>query len=495
MNPTTRWLFETVPSLNVRLDNSLESVSGFEWEAAGEVNCSQVATDCVAMTPQEQRRVKPGQNPAGDFEPRRDLMKNSDVSLAIQLVDYDVNDWLLRKRKHQEGLTTISEFLMQRASQITASPNGIEITITGKASRTGAKEYNDILSCKRALCVVRWFQQLLSPALLRKIKFNISGKGFQESSCRGSECELPQHRSVLVVAHRPGVQPPPVPVTPPGWNKYKIRCCSFKTESLGEAFLGDLLSKGVDQLPEPLRGKLRQGMGKSVLDKLVKKLAQKLGKKLGSAIDKVLGEGLLKFIPIEFIQDTGVFQIVEREVAQPKDTVLCYKGIGLRVKLPRKDLIPKVVKIDVVKRWIKEAVKDAFNLRNVPGIDQKLEQYFNLNPVPTIETTSPGPFTDFNVDRNIPLRVFAGFASVMKGLEPGRIYVGFGRQGSRPWFHPDPWQRPKITCAGCATPIVPVRVGSPLGFEVVAPTEGELAERGCKCGVIATRTAFRRRRV
>lgn len=491
MERVTQWLFEPPLKLEVSPYVSPKNFSKLEQELGeiplGTPDCSKMATDCAFMTPQQEKRIKPGQSPQGDFELRRDLMKNPDVNFAIQLVDYDINDWMARKSKHQAGLSKTLEFLQERTTEIINAPNGIEITISGKASRTGSKEYNDQLSCNRANCVVKWFQSFLHPVLFRKIKFNVSGKGFQESSCRGKQCELPEYRSVLIVAHRPGKTPPPVPITPPGWNKYRIRCCSFKTESLGEAFLGDLLSQGVDQLPEPLRSKLRQGVSKSVLDKLVKTLGQKLSQKLGTLVDKALGDGLLKFIPVEFIKDTGVFQIVEREVAQPKDIVLCYSGIGFRVKLPRQDLLPKFLKSNTVKRLLKEAIKETFNLKNTPGIDEKLEQYLNLKTIPTIETTTPGPFTDFDIDRNITLKVFSGGGSALKGIEPGKIYVGFGKKGSRPWNAPDPQQRPKIRCQGCESSIVPVKVGLSLGFEVVAPTEGELLERGCKCGITSTR--------
>lgn len=493
MNIQTQCLFEALPSLEGYSQAYVGSTSNLTWELqetpSGGIDCSRTSVDCASMTREEEKRIKPGKTPRGDFELRRDLMKHQDIDFALQIIDYDVKDWRA-KPKHHEALAKVFEFLNQRATEIVNSADGIELTITGKASRTGAKDYNDLLSCKRAICVVKWFQDFLNPRLLKKIKFTISGKGFLESNCKGRECELPEHRSVLIIAHRPGVQPPPVPIIPPGWNKYKIRCCSFKTESLGEALLGDLLSKGVDQLPEPLKSKLGQGMGKSLLGKLIKNLAQKLGKGLGVLIDKAVGEGILKFIPIEFIKDTGVFQIVEREVTQPKEIVLCYQGFGFRVKLPRQGILPGFVKIGVVKRWLKEALKEAFNLKNDPGIDEKLEQYLNFKAIPTIETTTPGLFTDFDVDRNVTLKVFAGGGSALKGIEPGKIHVGFGKKGSRPWNAPDPQQRPKIRCQGCTDSIVLVKVGSSMGFEVIAPTEGELAERGCKCVEVPTKVSF-----
>jgi hypothetical protein len=111
--------------------------------------------------------------------------------------------------------------------------------------------------------------------------------------------------------------------------------------------------------------------------------------------------------------------------------------------------------------------------------------------IPTIESTIPGPFTEFDVDRKISLKAFEGPGEAFKGIEIGRIFVGFSSR--RTFAHPDPVKRPKINCSqGCRPSLVPVTVGSGTGFEVIAPTKGEFVDSDCKCGEGPARLAFRR---
>src|SRR5205823_722430 len=92
-------------------------------------------------------------------------------------------------------------------------------------------------------------------------------------TARRSECELPEYRSVLVQVHALGRPPTPVPVVPVGWDKFKIRCCSYKSELLQDALLGDLLDgkvPGLKSLPAPVREQALKWLRKAV-EMIVKK--------------------------------------------------------------------------------------------------------------------------------------------------------------------------------------------------------------------------------
>jgi hypothetical protein len=470
----------------------------------GSFDCSKVATDCQFMTPGEERRVRRAGKPLGDLLDR--TQGDPDKNLSLQLTDYDVNDWRAgQKERHQRGLERILQFIGERATQIAALPAGIEITITGSASRTGSKQYNDLLSCKRATCVANFLRNALSfPQTpghsllgLKKIKFTIGGEGFQKATCRGAECEVGEFRSVLVSVHRPGVPPLPIPVVPPGWDKYRIRCCSFKTESLGEALIGELIDRGINALPEPIKRLLNESeTAKKVLGSAIKKLIAKLKDLLTKApgafgrLFSAIAKGLP--IPVEFIRDQGVFQILERDKPNPGELILCYTGFGLRVKFPRS--LPGIGSLlpEKQRNALKEFLKGHLKIEGL-GVDIAFDVL--SGKIPTIESTTPGPFTDFDVRPKIRIKTFEGPGEALKGLQLGTIFVGFS---SRPFVRPDPVQRPKITCSrGCAPSLVPVTVGSGTGIEVVAPTKGDLVDGGCKCGpesrkIILSRVAANR---
>ncbi len=457
----------------------------------GQIDCAGIRTDCVVMTPAEEQKVRRVGKPKGDLLDR--TQGDQDQNLSLQLTDYDVNDWRAgQKELHQRGLDRTREFIVARRQQIAASPAGVEITISGSASRTGSKSYNDVLSCKRATCAAQFLRNALSdpqlgaPSLLvkNKIRFTIGGEGFQKATCRGRECEVGEFRSVLISVHRPGLPPPPVPIVPAGWDKYRIRCCSFKSESLGEVIVSELLKRGLDALPDPLKRLLNDSpIAKKVLGGAIKKLIAKLKeiilKKAPGVLGKLIG-GLSKAldeIPVEFIRDTGVYQIVERDKLNPAELILCYTGFGIRVKFPRS--------IPGVGFEVPQVVRGAFRkfLKERLGIDGLgVDIFFDVlsGKIPAIESTVPGPFTDFDVDRKIRIKTFEGPGEALKGLQPGTIFVGFS---SPSFVRPDPIARPKLRCSrGCAPSIVPVTVGSGTGFEVVAPTKGELLDSGCKCG-------------
>jgi hypothetical protein len=447
-----------------------------EVGAPGSVNCAQVSTDCAFMTKEEERRIKRSSNRVGAFHIR--TQGDTNINLGIQLVDYDINDWFSRKPKHAEALAIVREFIEKRGRE---SDQGIEVSITGSASRTGTKQYNDILSCKRANCVADNLRQslgMLNPGLLARTKINPSGDGFSRATCNGRECELPEFRSVLVQVHAPGRKPgkiDPVPVKDE-WDKFKIRCCMYKSEKLFEGLLGDLLDKSFDQLPEPLKRILANNPRlRSMFEGLIKKLANRIKvealkklPRLGQALRGL--EGFLKFIPLELIRDTAVFQIIEREKPNPKQTTYCYTGFGFRVPLPRfKDLIAQLDQLPLP-ALVKKLLKEALNKLIPPS----------RVPLPPFETTVPGPFADFDLNRKVPLSVFAGDVFIGKGITVGKVFLVFG---SPAWRRPDPLQRPRIVRCGteCRDNTLAVQAGDGRAFELFAVNEGSFNQGDCKC--------------
>ncbi len=438
-------------------------------------DCNAVATNCD-MTAADEKRVRKAGKPEGDILDR--TQGDRTLNLALQLTDYNVNDWRAgQKERHNLGLLRIQEFIKERRAEILAAPNGIQVSITGSASQTGSKEYNDTLSCKRATCVANHLRAFLEPALQPKVRFVVTGEGFQKATCKGTDCELGEYRSVLICVHRPEKKPPPVPIVPPGWNKYRIRNCSYKTEGIGDVIVDELLKRGIDALPESLRRILSETpAGQSLLKKglnfLISKLKSLLLKAPG-ALGKLFGaiSKFLSRIPLQIIRDTGIFQIVETGKPDAKELVLRYTGFGFRILIPR-DAIAGIP--DFVLNEARSLLKKALNLD-----DFAIDILFSVTgKIPTIESTTPGPFRDFQTSRLVKLKVFEGPGESLKGIQLGTVFLGFS---SQPFIHPDPAKRIKISCSGCAPSQIPVKIGSGSGFEVVAPTKGSLVDCACKC--------------
>jgi hypothetical protein len=308
-------------------------------------------------------------------------------------------------------------------------------------------------------------------------------EGGGRSCCLRSE--IGEFRSVLVSLHRPGNPPPPVPVLPPIHTKFRIRCCSLKTESLGEFLIGNLVDRGIAALPESIRKEVeRSAAAKSLLDKLAKELVAQLKKalaRLPGALGK-LAKALTQKLPfpVEFVRDTAVFQIEERDKPNPKDIILCYTGFGLRLLFPRD--LPVLIP-EPLKKTLKEFLKKTLKVEG-SGIDVLLDVLGGK--IPSLESKIQGDFTNFDVVpsaralKPFTLQSFAGDAVLLKGGDlPGHVRLGFDSR--RTFRHPDPVQRPRLVCKGCTESIIPVKVGTGTGIEVVAPTSGTLVDGSCVC--------------
>jgi hypothetical protein len=451
---------------------------GYEtWEREGapaeveKLNCATVATDCLGMKPAEEKRIVKSKTQAGAFLDRTEGDRN--VNFALQLTDYDVNDWIIRKANHREAINRITEFIVKRAQQ---SNQGIEVTITGSASRTGRKGSNDILSCKRANCAAYLIRLGLgSYGLLGRTKIDSSGEGFAKAVCKGNECELPEYRSVLVQVHAPGQKPPKIEPKP-GWDKFQVRCCSYKTEKLIEALLGDVLDKGLDQTLSQLPPAIRNKLKAKLIEWLQQAVKAIIKRRSGlSRLSQAIGK-LLRYFPVRLIRDRAVFQIVEREKPNSKEITFCYTGYGFTIINPREaldrllDMIPVPIPVG-----LKEELKKA--LQEIPGIGTIFRP---------IESVTSGPFKPFDIDRKEVLSVFAGSATIGKdALTIGKIHLIFS---SPPFRHADPWKRPKIiNCPDCAANVIPLQVGDGGGSEIFAVTEGNLQSGDCRCVEVPVR--------
>lgn len=323
----SRHFGDQVLSRGVSTETELEATEAFEGEnlvSAG-LDCSKVSVDCLDNEPAFPK-VRPHGRPEGFFRERTE--GDPRANFALQLTDYDINAYQPRKPRHQEALTRIREFIVNRAA---TTDQGIAVTITGSASRTGGKTYNDVLSCKRAICAASNLRQaLLQTGVLNRVQINSSGEGFTRATCNGSQCELDEWRSVLIQVHAPNNPPQPIPTEDPGWDKYTIRCCSFHTIPAVTELLGELLKKGLPRVPDRLRGPL-QTLVKKGISKLIDRLLKGLPK-LESLVSGL--SEMLKLFPGEFVHETGVFEIRERKEQNARALVLCYSGTALRISVP-----------------------------------------------------------------------------------------------------------------------------------------------------------------
>jgi subtilisin family serine protease len=439
--------------------------------------CSSGSVDCLFPPEVDTKKIRPKGRPEGDFVDR--TKGDPATVLALQLTDYDVNAYTASKARHAEALGKIREFITNRFVQTTED---IAVTITGSASRTGGKDYNDALSCKRALCAADSLRRSLETfrGVMDRVRINAAGEGFARATCKGSDCELGEWRSVLIQVHAPNKPPEPLPVVDPGWDKYTIRCCEFHTELLLSSLLGDLLKKGLPQIPDKLKGKLV---------KLIEKGLKKLTEVLQKALPKLQGvfkgiSALLELFPAEIIRERGTFEIRERDTVNPRGVVLCYSGIGLRILFPRQkidefideaiDKIPGMKQLpDFLKKQIRDEIKKA-----IPDLIKTLAQ--------PIDSSTPGPLARFDLLHPRKINVFEGSVQIGKAIwMPGRVNVQFD---SPPWGTPDPLKRPKIVSCpdtDCNEGGIQAIVGDGLGLELFSITAGDLVRGSCVCAVPA----------
>lgn len=434
-----------------------------------EISCSNITTDCMFLTPKEEKKVTKSKNQDGDFVDRTGGDRN--VNFALQLTDYDINEWRIKKRNHNVAAGLIAEFIEKRAEGTT---DDIEVTITGSASLTGKAEDNRVLACKRANCAKKHIIDTIQyKRWFNRVKFDTSGDGFLKARCKinprtgKNECELPEYRSVLIQVHAPGKKPGPIPIVPSDllWNKFKVRCCSYKSEQIASALIGDLLDKALpSEVPGPIRDMFKS---KAIewIKKAVKDIIKKNAKltKFSEAIGKAL-----RFLPISIIRDKAVFQIIEREKTNPKETTLCFKGYGFRI-LNHRDALDAMPLPDLIKKLIKKSLEE------IPGFGKFIKP---------IESTTPGPYQNFDLNHMERLSAFIGDATI------GRDVVTIG--GVHLIFNSLPFRRfnpPRVRiehCRTCACPdcddnVVPLVVGNSKGLEFFAVTEGKLEKGDCRC--------------
>jgi hypothetical protein len=444
---------ETYSGETVALTGSEADVIAAEGETSG------CGAGCPEPSAQYRKTIKSKGNPQGSVIER--TQGDPKVNLALQLFDYDVNEYRLVKTNHRNAVAKITEFVVNRLAQ-TDQP--IAVTITGSASRTGAASFNDVLSCKRAECVADNLR--LGADRFRgfatRVQVNSAGEGFIKATCKGRDCELGEFRSVLVQVHSPNDPQPPIPPVP-GCNAYSIRCCSFHTRLLQEALLGDLLKKSLPGVPDSLKSKLI-----GLIKKGISQLARKLAPKLSAALSE-----LLLLFPADLLEENGVFEVTERCQPNPRTSVLCYTGFGLRLRVPVNldDLLDQG--LGSLPAPAKKALKEVLKKALPKAI---------LDRAQPIESDSPGPVVEFDLVQPKDIRVFSGRVLVGKDIFfPGRVDVEFA---SDPWKVPDPLRRPRITnCrnAICNQGGIKLVVGEGKGIELFAVSIGDFAQGSCVC--------------
>ncbi len=453
----------------------------------GNVDCSSVEAP-EDLTPEQKKKIKPGNsNPEGEV-----IDRTNEIPFALKvlhLTHYDVNDWRVIKPKHREALAEIVEFIEKRARDNPMEQ--FKVTISGFASRTGSKEYNDILSCKRAKVAgnnIRLGLYGYSPvtdSLNKRTIIDSSGQGFTAATCsrkKNSEnpCENPDYRAVLVVVHRPKKNPNPIPPEIPGSCQYKIRCCKYKTQYLITALLSDLLGQSlppnVQKVLEkyPLLKKVFDVVKSSTLEWLKKKLPT-LGK-----IEALINE-LLKYIYVELIKVDAVFQIIERDKPNPRNVILCYEGYGFRVKKPSIPVLDKILKKALKGLPIPEPVKKII-MDEIKKLFKTDVEYIDL------ESNCAGDFENFDIVRVISrnnkyictkrkISVFEGSAAVGTALDAPRYTISLV-------FKTPEFMNPngiRLKCGKCSKNIITLPLGQAKGFEFFIATEGTLKAGDCKC--------------
>lgn len=464
-------------SIDVERDTELYGIPETETEVEAEnaedlPGCSGVSTDCFP-SPDDLKKIRKKGKPEGDFNDRTEGDRSE--NLGLQLFDYDVNDWFPGKVRHVEAIGRIREFIVNRSVQ---TSDDIAVTITGSASHTGTKQYNDVLSCKRAICAGEVLRQQVARfrGVAERVKINPSGRGFTDAKCKGSDCELGEWRSVLIQVHAPGNQPHPIDPVDPGWDKYTIRCCSFHSENLACGVVGDLLKDALSKIPEFLRGTILK-LFKKQLNELVKQLLTELPK-LEAVVQGVTE--LLELFPGEIVRERGTFEINEHEKPNARGLVLCYSSVfGLRVLLPKQlddfldDKLGKILKN--LPDFVKKEVKD------------KIKKFFSF-VTKNVESDVPGPIAHFNLKEPRPFKIFEGAVQIGKAFwMPGQVNMEFNSKFWRLPRDPATWPKIIVPCPDttCNEAGVQMTVGSGEGLELFCVSSGDLlAGSSCLCGIL-----------
>jgi hypothetical protein len=451
--------------------------SGFEgFEAPGDA--------CVPYTPAYEKLIRQKGSRDGEVVDR--TTGDRATTLSLQFRDYDVNAYLPTKSAHSAGLGRLTDFIQSR----TASGAAVEVTFTGSASKTGTQAFNQALSEKRAHCLAQMLRVTLHPATLAKCTFNERGDGFSNATCNGADCELPGFRSVLVSVHAPNRPPPPVPPEPDTWDKYEIRCCAFQSLSLGEVVIDELLNKLPGGMPRVIAEKLAPALRKrleAALKRLLKRLP-KLGA-LGGDISK-----LLKFLPIEATRQKAVFQVRERGKPGARQITLCYDGWGGRLALPipgklddaLDELLKKIPGIgssDALREPLKKLIKEELEAL----LPQKVTKL-----MAKMDSTTPGPWKAFDLNRREKLEVFRGpadiFIDAITNLSAsGQLFLGF--EGPR-WKTLNLARRVAMKIDGTETSVIALTVDGGVGFDLLSVNKGDLIDQGCSCAPEASTELF-----
>jgi hypothetical protein len=112
--------------------------------------------------------------------------------------------------------------LAARRSTVKPGEKAWTISLDGFASRTGTAQHNEYLSAMREQAVEAYLKTFLEmkPKLAEQVKIDRTFHGFRDTPVSGENARF---RCVRVVAHRPGLPPPPIPVPDAGSTRFMIR--------------------------------------------------------------------------------------------------------------------------------------------------------------------------------------------------------------------------------------------------------------------------------
>jgi hypothetical protein len=411
------------------------------------------------------------------------------------LTHYDVNDWNISKKKHQDSIAEVTEFIYRHLSQ--NSGEVLKVTITGSASRTGKKKYNDILSCRRAKEAAKpiklglWGYQ----KNLNRVIIDESGQGFCAATCKTkTECENPDYRASLIVVHEPDKKPDPIPPEV-GSCLYQIRCCSFRAVVLEDLALDMLLnqSKVQDILQKYPKLKPLVTKAYSAVKNWLKKALKKNLSKLAEKLEQLIPWG--RFIFVELIHVKAVFQIEDRD-PHKNGSILCYTGWGVRVKFPDipgldKELDEALKRVpggEWVKKQIKDAIKKAFKVEL--GLEHLEGKCAPASFVPfQLSGQLQGPSNEPTCLKR-RINVFEGAAEV--GTDVTATVAGPDKIGLAFMNNAFALGNTRLAKCGpnCNRNSIVLPLGQSKGFELFLDSRGEL-KPGSKCNCVECTEAMR----